>query len=34
MCIKYRDPRRTDLEGALSFKDFTGLMYAMMGNNT
>eukprot|EP00703_Trepomonas_sp_PC1_P004546 JAP92060.1 Hypothetical protein TPC1_16115 [Trepomonas sp. PC1] len=34
MCIKYRDPRKTDLEGTLSFKNFTGLMYAMMGNNT
>lgn len=34
MCLKYRDPRITDLEGQLSFKGFTGLMYALMGNNT
>ncbi|CAL6087611.1 Conserved_hypothetical protein [Hexamita inflata] len=34
MCLKYRDPRRTDLESQLSFRGFTGLMYALMGCNT
>lgn len=34
MCLKYRDPRRTDVEDKVTFRDFTGLMYAVMGNNT
>lgn len=34
MCIKYRDPRMTDLDDKLTFHDFTGLMYAIIGNNT
>lgn len=34
MCLKSRDPRRTDLEGNVTFHNFTGLMYAIIGNNT
>lgn len=34
MCLKYRDPRPTDVEGRVTFRNFTGLMYAIMGNNT
>lgn len=34
MCLKYRDPRKTDVEDKVTFRNFTGLMYAVMGNNT
>lgn len=34
MCLKYRDPRPTDVSGNVTFRNFTGLMYAIIGNNT
>lgn len=34
MCLKSRDQRMTDLEDAQTYHNFTGLMYALIGDNT